>query len=155
VRCLLPLLALLAGCLTGETPAGRLVDSAAAVDQVLLSYHFVTTGGSDWRPEVFLVRPDNCGKDGTPTFIRPDNGKCVKGLFVPEWFGPGNIYLADPGTNRFHDTSLAHEVLHFLGFDHPEPGNWGPDSPERLCINHANKVLTDLPAADKIDLEKS
>jgi len=131
----------LVGCIP-TMPQGHEVDADAAIDSILRSYHYVLAGD---RPKVFVVADQHCRATG-PGFINPETGECVHGLFVYD-----RIYLVKPRSNLFSDTSLAHEMLHRLGYMHPSPGNWAPDSPEQLCIAHANTVLKTIPAADEID----
>ncbi len=140
------LILLVIGC---STPSGRLVDSDAAVDQILIAYHFVAGGN---RPAVYMVEDEHCYPDGMPGFVDPNSNKCVRGLYV-QFLTHGNIYITKPGTNRLHDTSLAHEVRHWLGFQHPGLGTWPQGSWDRIWIDIANAALAEVPQADTIDLE--
>jgi hypothetical protein len=133
------LLALLGAC--AKPPAGILVDASAPVGVVLEFYGYTETD----RPTVYLVPPDSRCPEGR--FWSEDFERCIKGLADDRT----TIYLAWAPGKAWSDTSLAHELEHFVGKHHPKDGNWAADSEVGQQIAWANALLIMAPSVNTIN----
>ncbi len=134
----------LTGCFA-PVPDGRTVDGTNAVNCVLRAIHWV----SEDQPKIVMVQPQRECFDGTKGrirgFVDEADGLCVYGMEYR-----GDIFLTEQIGGLFSDTSLSHEILHFLGKNHPTPGNWNPNDPEWWMILAGNMALRSEPQSNRI-----
>lgn len=125
----------LSGCLIPQLPGGRKVNADKAFHAAMEIYGRLP---DDHTPEVFLVKNANCTKNYKFSFMDPDSGECKLGLFY--W---DRIWLAEPDTNLWSDTSFCHEMAHYVNYDHPL-GYWPDDSFEGQLIIKCQQHIKDL-----------
>jgi hypothetical protein len=132
-----------------EKPVGVEVDADRALG-ILLTFHRNATPA----PPVFMVpRDPACEKNNHHGFIDPNNGKCVGGVFINNYDLDRTIFILENDDGLFSvNKNLSHEVAHFVGYEHPDPGNWPADSAIGAMVTAGNELLIADPEADRIRL---
>jgi hypothetical protein len=123
------ILLILVGC--ESFPPGTQVD-ASAVERLILRYY----GHEDApMPTVFVVEDQGCAGPAASGF--EDGGAC-RGGFTNR---PESIFIARPKSNRWSDTGICHETMHWIGLDHPNAADWPEDSPIQMFITQCRWML--------------
>lgn len=127
-----------AGCqLIDPVPDGRQVDVHKAVVKVLALY-----GDPEpkWLPKVFIVEPVAGLPKGVACFMNRDD--CVSGVMFPGV----SIYMVKlPWQKKINTFTLAHELLHWVGWSHPVDQEWPVDSLEGRLLGRGQALLDSLP----------